>query len=56
MITVIPPITIPSSAQFRVIFFQKREKRMTGPNAAPKPAQEYETRPITELFETLAIR
>ena len=44
------------STEFSVSGCISPEKRITGPKAAPNPAQAYETRPITELFGPLAIR
>jgi hypothetical protein len=38
-ITVTAPTMIPARAPFLVIRFQKRLRIMTGPNAAPNPAQ-----------------
>ena len=41
--TIIPPTIIPQTAPCSVVRFQKRLQSITGPNAAPKPAQANET-------------
>ena len=43
----IAPVIIPASAPVSVIRFQNKESMMSGPNAAPKPAQAYATSPRT---------
>ena len=37
--TIAPPATMPAMAPCFVVRFQNREKRTSGPKAAPKPAQ-----------------
>ena len=44
-----PPVIMPAMAPARLERFQNRERSMTGPNAAPKPAQAKETTRNTEL-------
>ena len=43
------PTTIPERAPMFVSFLQYRERIITGPNAAPKPAQANPTKSNTEL-------
>ena len=49
------PVTMPAMAPGRFVRFQKRPRRMTGPNAAPKPAQAKETSCITTLKKSLVV-
>ena len=53
--TVIAPDSIPHNAAFELMLRLKRERITTGPNAAPKPAQAYETNPITFELGSCAI-
>ena len=46
---VAPPVIIPATAPWRAVRFQKREKSIRGPKAAPKPAQAKDTTLKTEL-------
>ena len=47
--TVNAPTSIPANAPVPVIRRQNNDINTTGPNAAPKPAQAYETNPNTLL-------
>ena len=46
--TIAPPVTMPAKAPGKFVRFQNRANRITGPNAAPKPAQANETMSNTE--------
>ena len=48
--TITPPDTMPASAPGKFVRFQKSEKSITGPNAAPNPAHANDTMVNTELF------
>ena len=50
MKTTAPPVIMPASAPCLFARFQKSEKSITGPNAAPKPAHANETTRNTELL------
>ena len=46
---------MPAIAPILVILFQNKEKSITGPNVAPKPAQAKETTVKMTLFSSKAI-
>ena len=50
-----PPQIIPARAPCQLERLQKRARRTTGPNTAPKPAQAKDTMLNTELFGSRAI-
>ena len=54
--TVAPPSTIPASAPARVVRLTNSAANITGPNAAPNPAQAYDTSPNTDEFGSRAIQ
>ena len=56
MKTIAPPATMPAMAPCFVVRFQNREKRTSGPKAAPKPAQAKDTMRKTELLGFQASR
>lgn len=47
--TMVPPEIMPASAPHRLLRFQNSAKSITGPKAAPNPAQAKETIPKMEL-------
>ena len=47
--TITPPASLPAMAPCFVVRFQNREKSISGPKEAPKPAQAKETMRNTEL-------
>jgi len=53
--TIPPPVTIPAIAPALFSLFQKREKIISGPKVAPKPAQAKETIRKMMLFSSKAI-
>ena len=53
--TMDPPQIIPARAPCQLERLQKRARRTTGPNTAPKPAQAKDTMLNTELFGSRAI-
>ena len=50
MNTIAPPAKTPAIAPYLLLLLQKRESSITGPNAAPKPAQANDTILNTLLF------
>ena len=56
MKTMAPPATMPASAPCLLARFQKRARSITGPKAAPKPAQAKDTMPKTELSGSWAMK
>ena len=51
----IAPTTIPEIAPAYEVFFQNKEKSISGPKVAPNPAQANEVIPKIVLFESQAI-
>ena len=50
------PPSIPAMAPAMLVLFQKREKSISGPKVAPKPAQAKDTMVNITLFSSRAIR
>ena len=46
---------MPATAPARFVRFQKSARRMSGPNAAPKPPHANETMSITTLKKSLSV-